>query len=58
MRKLVTFLLDYYRVSIRRACAVLPFRRQSWDYQPKGRDLIKHNGSLVTSSYSTEKLLC
>ncbi|MTB52080.1 IS3 family transposase [Lewinella sp. W8] len=37
-RELVHFLLDEYHTSIRRACKVLPLRRQTMYYQPKGRD--------------------
>jgi len=33
----VVFFLEEYRVSVRRACQVLPYRRQSWYYQPVNR---------------------
>ena len=35
---MAVFLHDEYRVSIRRACAVIPYRRQSWYYRPVDRD--------------------
>ncbi|SER39188.1 putative transposase [Neolewinella agarilytica] len=37
-RGLVTFLLDEYQTSIRRACKVIPFRRETWYRKAKGRD--------------------
>ena len=37
-RALVEHLVDNYRVSVRRACHVIPFRRSSCYYQPVGRD--------------------
>jgi len=35
---LALFLIDEYRVSIRRACQVIPFRRQTWYYRAVRRD--------------------
>lgn len=37
-RELESFLLEEYRVSIQRACAVIPFRRQTWYHKTKEKD--------------------